>query len=101
MEVIDTLGNHLALRIEPRSLSNAFPRIENRRRIVARAGAQIRMPRLHAAHGFSECLAHVIGSGYSAEIPSVAGTLARNKETHHRRSSTGLLPSLGSRKKHC
>src|SRR5262245_21935128 len=101
VQIVDTLGNHLALGIEPRTLSDEFTCVEYRRRVVARPRAQICVPGFRAARGFRECLAHVIGPGYTAEISSFAGTLARNKETHHRRCRAGRLPPLRAREQDC
>src|SRR5690606_39825359 len=76
VQLLDVLGDQLALRVVPRTRADAIPRV-----LLARA--QVRAPGLVAcADRFGERLAVRIRAREPAEVAAVAGIGARDEEAH-------------------
>jgi hypothetical protein len=91
VKVIHVLRDHFALEILPGTAANAIARID-RRLIVCRLGAQIRVPRPRACTSpLRKLLALTVGSLKTADIRTLPGTGARHKKGHVRRLRSLLL----------
>src|SRR5690606_8047614 len=83
MQVLDALGDHHALGVEPRPAADPVARVHGLAALGRRA--EVCAPRLAAgADGLRELLAMRVRAFETAEVGAVAWTFARDEEAHVR-----------------